>query len=149
MTKFVSKAIFALATSVSLLSAAAAVADKEDKAEPSEAAPAQSKIFASWYASDGSGNELYIADKKYKISIYGSSSISKWKQECTKEKTGLYSCQGGIADSSGAEYDIISSVSLSEDGTTLVETWKMLRGAESKANGKTIYKRKANVTPVR
>ncbi len=148
MTKFVSKAIFALATSVSLLSAAA-VADKEDKAEPSEAAPAQSKIFASWYASDGSGNELYIADKKYKISVYGSSSISKWKQECTKEKTGLYSCQGAIADSSGAEYDIIGAISLSEDGTTLVETWKMVRSGEAKTNGKTIYKRKQSITPVR
>ena len=148
MTKFVVKTLVALALSASVL--AAAGAEKEEKAnEQSEAPAVVSKLSAAWYSSDGSQNEIFISDKKYKITVYGAGALSKWKQECVKEKTNVYSCQGGIIDSSGAEYDILGAISLSEDGSTLVETWKMLRGSEAKANGKTIYKRKANATPVR
>lgn len=150
MTKFIVKIVAALALGANTLTAAPVGVEKDEKTnEQNETPTAISKLSAAWYSSDGSQSEIFISDKKYKITVYGAGALSKWKQECVKEKTNVYSCQGGIVDSSGIEYDILGAISLSEDGSTLVETWKMLRGSEAKTNGKTIYKRKANATPVR
>lgn len=141
--------MFILKTALALSVAHSCVCFAEVEAASEKPAASSAKLNSSWFSTDGSQSEIFVSDKKYKITVYGGGIITKWKQECLKEKSGAYTCQGGAIDNNGVEYDLLSVISISEDGSTLVETWKTLSGGEAKANGKTIYKKKPNANPVR